>query len=66
MEVTKDTAQVLAAKSNVFSLSKFENAKAQDTGLDWANEVTEAAAVRDSYGCRGEGVKIGQIESKVP
>ncbi len=34
--------------------------------LATANEVTQAAYVRDTYGNKGSGVKIGQIESHIP
>lgn len=65
LSVTKEELYILEKDDMVFSLDLFVNLKAESE-LVIANKMSKAEVVRDSYGNKGAGVKIGQIEDGVP
>lgn len=67
MIVTMTKADLFAIEKDqmVTSIDLFVEGESEDL-LSIANQISEAAYVRDTLGCTGAGVKIGQIESGVP
>ncbi len=65
VSVSKGKLKLLEEDNRIYSLDLFENLKAEEE-LILANNQSYAAKVRDYYGNKGAGVKIGQIEPGVP
>lgn len=66
VEVSKKTVEDISCDSNVMGISKFITGEVVAEDLNLANQITRADYVRDGYGNKGTGVKIGQIELEVP
>lgn len=66
IKADKATIMELAEKSSVLSISKSNDLISSDESLQIANEITRARYVRDIYGNRGSGVKIGLLERGIP
>ncbi len=65
MNATKEEVLELCNNKAVVQIDLFVDATVVDE-LNIANQVTRADYVRDSYGNKGSGVKIGQIEADLP
>lgn len=67
MIVTMTKADILMIeKENMVAFIDLFVEGACEDELAIANQISEAAYIRDTLGCTGSGVKIGQIESGVP
>lgn len=64
VETTELGVKRLARNSNVISIAEFTNQKTIDESLGLANIITRADYVRDTFGNKGAGVKIGMVEAK--
>lgn len=59
VSVTKKELKQLLSDTSVANISLFENAKLSNSSLDNGNLTSRAGYVRDYYGNKGNGVKIG-------
>ena len=64
--VTKNELKQLICDSSITHISLFENEMFFNSSLENSNLTSRAGYVRDNYGNKGNGVKIGQVELAVP
>lgn len=66
VEVNKSTVEQMVSNESILSISKHVEGEDVTEDLNLASQITRADYVRDGYGNKGTGVKIGQIELEVP